>query len=354
MSLTQPHGDTTTGSTSSTTASVPIAATLPPAQPLTDLPSGQAILSVAPFAVDNPVSDLLSQDSLRDPCPTRSSFQTDRVTVAVAPETFQTTQQPTREESVLDMSQFLDPDILAPGLNARQDDQVRLPDMAAATRMDEVATDGDASQYCPVSRLTIVSLGLFSAVEAQQLVQLCVLVKATVTTDVQVPPTPESNDCFARSKPYVLAVRVHWSEYSVHTLEYMRATSPVLLFAVLTASSKFFRRESYASVFFHTQAVVNRTVMAGGCNAGLVQSLMILTYWKSVTDRSPWTKLGLAIRLGYQMRWHVPRTGPLPADEHQARLVLVGCHLVKGALMMLNPERTWLGEPSRCTPTCVE
>jgi hypothetical protein len=129
----------------------------------------------------------------------------------------------------------------------------------------------------------------------------------------------------------------------------MRATSPVLLFAVLTASAKFFRCESYASVFFHTQAVVNRAVMAGGCNTGLVQSLMILTYWKSVTDRSPWTKLGLAIRLGYQMRWHVPRWAPLPADEHQARLVLVSRHLVRVTLTILNPERTWFGE-SLCRP----
>jgi hypothetical protein len=54
-----------------------------------------------------------------------------------------------------------------------------------------------------------------------------------------------------------------------------------------------------------------------------VQSLMLLTYWKEPADSSGWMKIGMAIRLGYSLFWHVPRTEPLPEDETQAREVLV-------------------------------
>jgi hypothetical protein len=73
------------------------------------------------------------------------------------------------------MSQFLDPDIPASGLGAGQDVRIRPPDMAVVSRSDDMAADGDASKHFRVSRLTTVSMGLFSAVEAHRLVQLCVL-----------------------------------------------------------------------------------------------------------------------------------------------------------------------------------
>jgi hypothetical protein len=39
--------------------------------------------------------------------------------------------------------------------------------------------------------------------------------------------------------------------------------------------------------------------------------------------------MGIAIRLGYQLGLHTPRTGPLPVDKHQARLII-------------DSERTWI------------
>lgn len=46
-------------------------------------------------------------------------------------------------------------------------------------------------------------------------------------------------------------------------------------------------------------------------------------------DNSAWLRVGVAIRLAYQLRLHTRRLGPLPADETQARIIL-------------DRERTWL------------
>lgn len=49
---------------------------------------------------------------------------------------------------------------------------------------------------------------------------------------------------------------------------------------------------------------------------------------QEVEDGSAWLKIGIAIRLAYQLRLHNRRKGPLPADELEARMVL-------------DRERTW-------------
>jgi hypothetical protein len=55
----------------------------------------------------------------------------------------------------------------------------------------------------------------------------------------------------------------------------------------------------------------------------MVQSLLIAVFWKEVTDVSAWRKVGMAIRMGFQLRWHVKRTSELPKDEMAARVVIV-------------------------------
>ena len=109
----------------------------------------------------------------------------------------------------------------------------------------------------------------------------------------------------------------------VHTLEFLRETSHVLLAGILTVSTKFFRRDAYHALLSHTQMIVNRAMGSGACSTGLVQCILLLIYWKTPTDRTTWTKLGHAIRLAFQMRWHMLRQNPLPSNEREARLVLV-------------------------------
>jgi hypothetical protein len=72
-------------------------------------------------------------------------------------------------------------------------------------------------------------------------------------------------------------------------------------------------------------------MIAGDCNLGIVQALLIMVHWKAPTDKSAWVKLGIAIRLSYQLDLHVVRLEPLPADE-------IGARKIRAA------ERTWFGE----------
>lgn len=103
----------------------------------------------------------------------------------------------------------------------------------------------------------------------------------------------------------------------------MRSSSTVLFSAVLFASSKFFRKDLYPSLESHFQAVLNRSVNAAACHVGLIQALMIAVFWRAPTDASAWIKLGVAIRLAYQLRMHQTRKTPLPLDDYEARQVAV-------------------------------
>lgn len=114
----------------------------------------------------------------------------------------------------------------------------------------------------------------------------------------------------------------------VHTMHYLRRTSSVLFSTVLASSSRFFRHDLHPTLLSHARTVLDRALQAGSTDIGVVQSLMVLTYWKDPEDTSGWMKVGMAIRLGYSLFWHIPRTEPLPDDEMEAREIL-------------NAERTW-------------
>ncbi|CAK9779896.1 unnamed protein product [Cutaneotrichosporon oleaginosum] len=114
----------------------------------------------------------------------------------------------------------------------------------------------------------------------------------------------------------------------LYTLQYLRSVSPVLLSSLLAISAKFFRKHLYRALLSHANSVIDRAVGVGQCDIGLIQSLILLVYWKDPTDASSWVKLGIGIRLGYQLGMHIPRNGPLPLTELEARKVA-------------NQERTW-------------
>jgi hypothetical protein len=114
-------------------------------------------------------------------------------------------------------------------------------------------------------------------------------------------------------------------------MRYLRRSSTVLFASVLAASSRFFRKDLHRRLLSHAQTVLDRAVTAGASDIGMVQSLMILTYWKNPADTSAWRKIGMAIRIGYQSLWHIPRRDPLPEDEMAARHILVSPSWTDGA-----------------------
>lgn len=109
----------------------------------------------------------------------------------------------------------------------------------------------------------------------------------------------------------------------LHTLEYLRSTSSVLTSAVLAASAGFVRPDIKATLLGHFQTLMNRAFQDEVCDTAMVQSLLIAVFWKEVTDVSAWRKVGMALRMAYQLRWHVRRTSELPTDEEAARIILV-------------------------------
>lgn len=146
-----------------------------------------------------------------------------------------------------------------------------------------------------------VSLRALSEVEANSLVQLF----------------------HARLNPLVAVL-----DPQLHTMGYLRRTSSVLFASVLASASRFFRHDVHAALLSHARTLLDRALQAGSTDIGVIQSLMIQTYWKDPEDTSGWMKVGIAIRLGYSLFWHIPRTDPLPDDERAAR-------------ELLNAERTW-------------
>ncbi|WVR07895.1 hypothetical protein IAU60_004938 [Kwoniella sp. DSM 27419] len=114
----------------------------------------------------------------------------------------------------------------------------------------------------------------------------------------------------------------------LHTLAYLRNTSTVLFSTVLALASRFGRSDLHPLLLSHAQTLLDRAITSGLAEVGVVQTIMILTYWKAPADTSAWRKIGIALRIGYQLYWHVPRTQRLPDDEMAARKIL-------------NVERTW-------------
>lgn len=128
----------------------------------------------------------------------------------------------------------------------------------------------------------------------------------------------------------------------MHTLQYLRSTSTVLFCAVLAAASKMSRADLHAQLLSHAQTLLDRAITAGAANVGVVQAIMILVYWKKPADTSAWRKIGTALRIGYQLYWHIPRKQPLPEDEMAARRILVRRRsLLRGRWSEANCRLVW-------------
>ncbi|KAG8775326.1 hypothetical protein FRC12_001549 [Ceratobasidium sp. 428] len=116
---------------------------------------------------------------------------------------------------------------------------------------------------------------------------------------------------------------------ALHTPTYVRARSSVLFTAILCVACRFVRPRAWEQCNALGQTVLGRALADGVCSIEYVQALSLMTFWKDPQDSSSWRKVGLAIRMAYELNLHAPREKPLPVTEQLAR-------------EQLNKERTWL------------
>lgn len=119
---------------------------------------------------------------------------------------------------------------------------------------------------------------------------------------------------------------------------------------MLAVATKYYRPELHTPLLAHAHSTVNQATNKGQCGTDIVQSLLILVYWKTPADRSGWIKIGIAARMGYQLGWHLTAHRQLPHDERAARKVLVGrpMNLLQETRRDGVEERTWGDNPEAC------
>ncbi|KAG9096634.1 hypothetical protein FRC06_008480 [Ceratobasidium sp. 370] len=116
---------------------------------------------------------------------------------------------------------------------------------------------------------------------------------------------------------------------ALHTPTYVRARSSVLFTAILCVACRFMRPRAWERCNALGQTLLGRALADGICSIEYVQALSLMTFWKDPRDSSSWRKVGLAIRMAYELNIQAPRERPLAAMEQLAR-------------EQLNKERTWL------------
>ncbi|KAK8864558.1 hypothetical protein IAR55_001808 [Kwoniella newhampshirensis] len=102
----------------------------------------------------------------------------------------------------------------------------------------------------------------------------------------------------------LLNPRINLLDPKLHTFKRLRTRAPLLLDVILAVTTRFFRPEIATSLGDHASVLVCRATLDGLCSIELIQCLCIMVYWKNAVDQSAWMRLGMAIRMGYQMRLH--------------------------------------------------
>ncbi|CAE6539966.1 unnamed protein product [Rhizoctonia solani] len=115
----------------------------------------------------------------------------------------------------------------------------------------------------------------------------------------------------------------------LHTAPYVRRRSTVLYTTIISVSSKFFLPRVHQRCHALSQSLIGRALASDMCNIEYIQALSLSTFYKDADDASSWRKVGLAIRMAYELDLHEFRTQPLPKEEFEAR-------------KQLNRERTWI------------
>lgn len=84
----------------------------------------------------------------------------------------------------------------------------------------------------------------------------------------------------------------------LHTIDYVRRTSTCLFTSILAVSSKFLRPTLFPALLTSARQLVGRAIIDGNFSVGLIQSILLGTYYKQPSDCSSWFRIGLAIRMG--------------------------------------------------------
>ena len=114
---------------------------------------------------------------------------------------------------------------------------------------------------------------------------------------------------------------------ALHSHSYVRSRSSVLFTAIICVACRFVRPHVWEQCNALGQTLLGRALADGICSIEYVQALSLMTFWKDPRDSSSWRKVGLAIRMAYELNLHEAREDPLPTDDMSAREQLVGAFL---------------------------
>jgi hypothetical protein len=128
---------------------------------------------------------------------------------------------------------------------------------------------------------------------------------------------------------------------ALHTTTYLRHQSSLLFSSVLAVTAKLCvpNIKVYRELLSVAKRLLNEAMASDMCSLELIQSLSILCFWKECDDPTAWRKIGLAIRMAFELDLHLVDTwshtklvdgqADLPEDEIEAR-------------ELLNCERAWI------------
>jgi hypothetical protein len=108
-------------------------------------------------------------------------------------------------------------------------------------------------------------------------------------------------------------------------------TRPALQTAILWAASRFFRPELETALHRHAEYLINRATNSGLVDLQTLQAIHVLVIWKEPNDRSAYMKIGIGVRMAYQLGLDTARSTALPQDDEEARRIV-------------DAERTWISE----------
>lgn len=111
--------------------------------------------------------------------------------------------------------------------------------------------------------------------------------------------------------------------FPVHTINYVQNSSSFLFTSILAVSARFTGAPQHPSLHAHAKRLLGIALTEGTCDVPTIQAVTIFVFWKPPEDNNMWLRLGHAIRLAYELDMHKPRQTLLPADEFEARQVLV-------------------------------
>lgn len=102
---------------------------------------------------------------------------------------------------------------------------------------------------------------------------------------------------------------------------YARVSGSMPLFtACIYAASRYFRPALSDQLFVLASNNIAKKVQNGDVDVPLIQALLVLVTWKAPSDRTSYIKLGLAVRLMYQLRLEFPtEVVPLTSSDDESR-----------------------------------